>query len=123
MTTRRWMIAVAVVAVVRTGAVLFRRHLALRRLADYHENMERRQARKVEGILELSRAAAAPKDAVAARADAATEARFGDWHARIKEKYRRAARYPWLPVEPDPPKPENPLKSEDLHNVDVPGLP
>ncbi len=23
----------------------------------------------------------------------------------MREKYRRAARYPWLPVEPDPPEP------------------
>jgi hypothetical protein len=25
---------------------------------------------------------------------------------RVAEKYERAARYPWLPVEPDPPEPE-----------------
>jgi hypothetical protein len=37
----------------------------------------------------------------------------GDWptplslyHDRMKAKYECAARYPWLPVEPDPPKPE-----------------
>jgi hypothetical protein len=36
----------------------------------------------------------------------------GDWptplslyHDRMKAKYECAARYPWLPVEPDPPKP------------------
>jgi hypothetical protein len=28
------------------------------------------------------------------------------YHARLCEKYRRAARYPWLPVEADPPEPE-----------------
>ena len=33
--------------------------------------------------------------------------------ARMKRKYERAARYPWLPVEPDPPVP----------NVDWPGWP
>jgi hypothetical protein len=27
------------------------------------------------------------------------------YHARLERKYRRAARYPWLPVEPDPPEP------------------
>jgi hypothetical protein len=27
-------------------------------------------------------------------------------YARLKQKYEYAARYPWLPVEPDPPKPE-----------------
>lgn len=29
-----------------------------------------------------------------------------EWHRDIAEKYRAAARYPWLPVEPDPPKPQ-----------------
>jgi hypothetical protein len=27
------------------------------------------------------------------------------YHARMRRKYERAARYPWLPVEPDPPEP------------------
>jgi hypothetical protein len=29
-----------------------------------------------------------------------------DWHASMVRKYDHAARYPWLPVEPDPPEPE-----------------
>jgi hypothetical protein len=28
------------------------------------------------------------------------------WASRMAAKYERAARYPWLPVEPDPPEPE-----------------
>jgi hypothetical protein len=28
------------------------------------------------------------------------------WHFDLTMKYWRAARYPWLPVEPDPPEPE-----------------
>lgn len=28
------------------------------------------------------------------------------WDAEMAEKYRRAARYPWLPVAPDPPYPK-----------------
>jgi hypothetical protein len=27
-------------------------------------------------------------------------------HHKLARKYRRAARYPWLPVAPDPPEPE-----------------
>jgi hypothetical protein len=27
------------------------------------------------------------------------------WHATLSMKYQTAARYPWLPVEPDPPAP------------------
>jgi hypothetical protein len=29
-----------------------------------------------------------------------------DFHVKLRLKYERAARYPWLPVEPDPPEPE-----------------
>jgi hypothetical protein len=28
------------------------------------------------------------------------------FHRRLRIKYERAARYPWLPVDPDPPEPE-----------------
>jgi hypothetical protein len=28
------------------------------------------------------------------------------YHAALRKKYEWAARYPWLPVEPDPPEPE-----------------
>ena len=30
------------------------------------------------------------------------------YHAATADKYQHAARYPWLPVEPDPPRPELP---------------
>ena len=30
----------------------------------------------------------------------------GQWHRAMAEKYRHAARRPWLPVAPDPPEPE-----------------
>ena len=29
-----------------------------------------------------------------------------DFHNRMSKKYEHAARYPWLPVDPDPPDPE-----------------
>jgi hypothetical protein len=29
-----------------------------------------------------------------------------DHHAAMAEKYRQAARQPWLPVAPDPPEPD-----------------
>ena len=28
------------------------------------------------------------------------------YHAALRRKYERAARYPWLPVPPDPPEPK-----------------
>ncbi len=33
-------------------------------------------------------------------------ARIADHHLSLVEKYSQAARYPWLPVAPDPPEPE-----------------
>jgi hypothetical protein len=38
--------------------------------------------------------------------DVDTLQRRADHNARLKEKYRRAATRPWLPVEPDPPEPK-----------------
>jgi hypothetical protein len=32
--------------------------------------------------------------------------RLEAYHAEMKQKYERAARYPWLPVEPEPPEPQ-----------------
>jgi hypothetical protein len=29
------------------------------------------------------------------------------WHEAMADKYERAARYPWLCVEPDPPEPSS----------------
>jgi hypothetical protein len=29
-----------------------------------------------------------------------------EWHRNMCSKYRRAASYPWLRIEPDPPEPE-----------------
>jgi hypothetical protein len=125
MTTRRWMIAAAVVAVMLAAAAFFRRHLSLRERGDYHARREGDLASRARVLeqLALDFADRIPETAAQWRAYAACEAEIGAWHARLKEKYRHAARYPWLAIEPDPPEPENPFNLEDLHNVDVPGLP
>ncbi len=89
MTTRRWMIAVAVVAV-GCAAVLHsledRRRERFARIADQHiavflvpAQVPDRERRSVKRL---------------------------DWHRKMADKYLRAARYPWLPVEPDPLKPK-----------------
>ena len=43
-------------------------------------------------------------------------------NAELKRKYRRAARYPWLPVEPDPPEPPDARSAEpeDARQADFP---
>jgi hypothetical protein len=40
------------------------------------------------------------------RYKAAVCARWMTFHAKLRQNYERAARYPWLPFEPDPPMPK-----------------
>jgi hypothetical protein len=84
MTTRRWMVAVAVVGLVACGYRLKRRRDDFVRKADYHEG-----AAEALGVLGAD--------------DPGEEVRRGiERHAACARKYRHAARYPWLPFEPDP---------------------
>jgi hypothetical protein len=39
------------------------------------------------------------------RAEVKLCVKLADYHARLIPKYERAAAYPWLPVDPDPPEP------------------
>ena len=114
-TVRRLMVAVAVVGIAFYGLVLWRRSAEYRRLADEAERSE------MKAIVGAKQA-----DAVAARfrrmpekvtsegvnlqsrysAEGTHLRRLSQDRARAKIKYRRAARYPWLPVAPDPPEPE-----------------
>jgi hypothetical protein len=41
-----------------------------------------------------------------ARKELASERAGASYHENLKRKYDRAARYPWLSIEPDPPAPE-----------------
>jgi hypothetical protein len=47
----------------------------------------------------------APPHIARHREDAADYARKAHYRAALVRKYERAARFPWLPVEPDPPEP------------------
>jgi hypothetical protein len=87
MTTRRWMVAVAIVGIVAGGHRLKRRRDYFVHQADYHESAE-----GAIGLLRFDD----PEDEVRP---------IMDHHAALVRKYRRAARYPWLLVEPDPPEP------------------
>ena len=103
MTTRRWMAMVAVVAVTLASSVLFRRHLGLASGAIITRGW-RRSRRIGRGALEeraLTVAATNPVLAARVRVHAGLAAEIRDQHARLKEKYRNAARYPWLPIAPD----------------------
>ena len=122
MTTRRWMIAVAVVGLLLAAPREFAR---LKRLSRQYEERAINAARRMSH----SRMSASWSDerwVAECRAIEETEskwntgipmsigrplrpdlarARITFWEP-IRLKYERAARYPWLPVEPDPPEPE-----------------
>ena len=89
MTTRRWMVAVAIVGIVL--GVTIERHNRFRKIADYHQGE----------IMKLARRLAA----FAGSSDHPLIPRL-DSHESMRLKYEHAARYPWLPVEPDPPEPQ-----------------
>jgi hypothetical protein len=90
-TVRRLMIAVAIFALVLGGLVARGRHL--RHVGDEFE----RKGRKL--YLEYRRGDWIEKSTVA-------ENRWLAYYLRMRDKYRKAARRPWLRVDPVPPEVE-----------------
>jgi hypothetical protein len=91
MTTRRWMVAVAVAGIV-LGVAIDRRN-RLRKIAAHHQAEFKKLVRQGPIIL----FAGSSDDPIMRRLE---------WHESMRLKYDWAARYPWLPVGPDPPEPE-----------------
>ncbi len=129
MTTRRWMVAVAVVGSSIGGYKLWRwrrdfldrawRHEAVGETYRTIEPEKREQAGGDKTILEMHFSSVqvdGSDDPFCTREFATGMARIADGQTNaaeeiahqtaMAEKYRRAARQPWLPVEPDPPEPE-----------------
>jgi hypothetical protein len=98
MTTRRWMIAVAVDAV-PLGVVLERRSRFLT-LSHYHKVQAGSLVFDVRGGRDAMRPIVTRKDGT--RISYALH----NWHDSLRWKYQQAARYPWLPSWPDPPPTE-----------------
>ncbi len=94
-TVRRMMVAVAVVGTAfGSSVVLWRRAERFRRLAADH------------GMFRV-RVNDGPECSMWFKVDGDTTSPVRDeWRRALAEKYDRAARYPWLPVAPDPPEPE-----------------
>jgi hypothetical protein len=108
MTTRRWMIVVAVVSLLISGG------LRLKQRRDYFLSLARSHAQKMpsstaEGKALKSRFGSTSgmrgEEILFLRRDFDRMMDRADHHAGLVQKYHRAARYPWLPVEPDPPEP------------------
>ena len=119
MTTRRWMVAVAIIGLMTGGTIegmrLKRRHdYFLARFQKYAQ-LEQflRRAEALDG--DASRLPYGPPPAdfermsmlkIQMRRRPDRWSRLVDHHVAMTSKYRRATRYPWLPVGPDPPAPE-----------------
>jgi hypothetical protein len=91
-TVRRMMVAVAVVALVLGAVALGVRSGEFRNRARYHEVMA---ASPLLGV----------KPAPPVFDPVRYTPKWSAYHARLKRKYERAARRPWLFVAPDPPLP------------------
>jgi hypothetical protein len=121
MTVRRWMIAVAVVGIALGVVSMVRRSRCMLARAVIHAR-EEREAIDVLSRPGVLRAAAVNMVNETHRWQPGgmrfeeTQEFFGqmlaswqrraDYHGAMRRKYERAARYPWLPVEQDPPWPE-----------------
>jgi hypothetical protein len=91
------MVVVAVVPLLLGVVAILRRRTHFQRLADYHADAAR-QLRSSHG------SAIRPSGAYVHIP--LTPPSLADYHEDLAGKYQRAAGYPWLPVEPDPPEPK-----------------
>jgi hypothetical protein len=99
MTTRRWMIVIAVVALLMTGAFEVKR--ALRRASAYSQLAATHAMFRAFSLAEADLYRGNHFIRLEAR-----ERALARHQGALAAKYERAARYPWLPVEPDPPEPQ-----------------
>jgi hypothetical protein len=110
MTTRRWMIVVAVAALVVGFIRLWTlRHLYLEKAAN-HASFRAHVLRTPESTAYWENRWTDQRRGLPARypwpAGPPFVPAMGEYHDAMRIKYERAARYPWLPVEPDPPEPK-----------------
>jgi len=109
-TVRRMMIAVAVVGIMLGTEKLWRAHVLYAERASYHAGLrthflqspasvaywEQRWTSQREGLKGSYSWPDGPPFVTAIAA----------YHDRLRAKWERASRLPWLPVAPDPPEPE-----------------
>ncbi len=103
-TVRRLMVAVAVTGFILGGEAIRRRWLSYRASVENHANEERRMRLLLrEGFLHETAG-----DGTRRRwqiGPGGERERIRErllYHSLMKDRYQRAARYPWLPVAPDP---------------------
>src|SRR4051812_43881044 len=99
LSTRRWVMLVVLVAVTMGAAEHLRRlRIVYREQVARHRALETSSRRIAGYATGLQRLGLEPR----ARPG---PGRRTEYHAAMRRKYERAARYPWLPVPPDPPPP------------------
>jgi hypothetical protein len=100
--TVRWlMIAIAVVATLIGSVQLIRRRGQCLLHATFHASQERNFQKDIDSP-PSGRASMSP--ATREEHERHDRARV-PYHRELRWKYERAARYPWLTIEPDPPEP------------------
>ena len=103
MTTRRWIIAVAIVGLV-LGSILHRRQQFLN-LAEYRRSRST-GVHRVVAMRRSDRVCVVYRRDARGRTLSPLEIRKHPWQVELSAKYLRAARYPWFLAGPDPPEPE-----------------
>jgi len=113
MTTRRWMIAVAAIGLaigltIGVGVRLRQRREYFLSLAQSHQKEVASSAARGNALKSRfgGTSGMTDEELMRLRGDYDRMMDRADHHASLARKYERATRYPWLPVEPDPPEPE-----------------
>ena len=102
LTTRRLMVLVAVVALITGTFVTWQRQRRYRELAVEYARRER-SGRALRKWIAADRVPARGARSVGILIDGIPIDVKLERTARLRAEYERAARYPWLPVPPDPP--------------------
>src|SRR5690242_12471812 len=102
MTTRRWMILVAIVAVVIAAEQMRERRAAYLRLWYMHVALELKMNDQIREAVNTGSYYFGPIESKA-MIDRFTA--FAAYHSSLRRKYEYAAAYPWVKVPPDPPRP------------------
>jgi hypothetical protein len=93
MTTRRWMVAVVLAALIIWAARLLSLSVAYRERANQY-------------LLELLGSTPILMGPKGRHSATIPRSAHSLWAESMAEKYLHASRFPWLPLEPDPPEPE-----------------
>ncbi len=109
MTTRRWIIVVAVIGLMIGGAVQLERRRSDYFLSLAQSHQKEVASSKTRGEALKSRFGGTPgmtlEEIMRLHRDYDLMMDRADHHTSLARKYEQAARYPWLPVGPDPPEP------------------